>query len=106
MNSPSLTDHQILVCEDEALIALDIKDALVRAGAKVVLTSLQREALAVVEGTAISAAILDHSLKDGDASQLCTRLKERNIPFVIYSGFDKVDAASDIAVHISKASSL
>ena len=105
MNNPSLDGHQILVCEDEVLIALDIKDALVRAGAEVLITSLQREALAVVEGTTISAAILDHSLRDGDASQLCTRLKERNIPFVIYSGFDKLDATNDIAVHISKPAS-
>jgi DNA-binding response OmpR family regulator len=102
MNSLSLAGHQILVCEDEALIALDIKDAFVRAGAKVVVTPMQREALAVVEGGVISAAILDHSLRDGDASKLCARLKERNIPFVIYSGFDKLDAANGVAVHISK----
>jgi hypothetical protein len=33
----------------------------------------------------------DHALGDSDSSQLCTRLKERDIPYVIYSGFSKID---------------
>ena len=40
----------------------------------------------LVEHDGLSAAILDHALDDGNSSLLYARLKERGIPFVIYSG--------------------
>jgi DNA-binding response OmpR family regulator len=105
MNNPSLSGRLILVCEDEALISLDIADAFKRAGARVVVTPLQREAAAVVEASDLSAAVLDHSLRDGDCSELCALLKERNIPFVIHSGFDRLDDELGAAVYVSKPAS-
>jgi CheY-like chemotaxis protein len=105
MDSTSLTGCSILVCEDEPLIAMDIEDAFSSAGAVVVSTSSQRRALAIVEECTVSAAILDHYLRDADCSELCARLKERNIPFVVYSGFDKLDEAHGDAVHVSKPAS-
>lgn len=105
MQNTILAGHRILVCEDEALISLDIADAFKKAGAQVVTTPSQRNALAAVEECALSAAILDQSLRDGDCSELCARLKERNIPFVIYSGFDKLDRTHCDAVHVSKPAS-
>jgi hypothetical protein len=41
-----------------------------------------------VEDPALSAAILDHALADGDTSEIRERMKERNIPFVTYGGYD------------------
>jgi DNA-binding response OmpR family regulator len=102
MHGTILAGHRILVCEDEALISLDIADAFTKTGAQVVTSPSQRNALAALEEGVISAAILDHSLRDGDCSELCARLKERNIPFVIYSGFDKLDKTHGAAVHVSK----
>jgi hypothetical protein len=40
--------------------------------------------------------VLDHALGDGDSTQLCARLKARDIAFVIYSGFSKVEG---VCVH-------
>ncbi len=39
---------------------------------------------------------------DGDSSLLCARLKERGIPFMIYSGFTTVEGACAGALHIAK----
>jgi len=39
----------------------------------------------LVEHHGLSAAVLDHALGDGDGSLLCAGLKERDIPFLIYS---------------------
>jgi DNA-binding response OmpR family regulator len=105
MNSESLAGRLILICEDEPLIALDIANAFTAAGARAVTARSLRDALVAVEDGALSAAILDHALGDGESSQVCERLKERNIPFVIYSGFSQLDGACGDAVHVSKPAS-
>jgi DNA-binding response OmpR family regulator len=50
----------------------------------------------------LSAAVLDHALNDGDASQICARLDERDIPFVIYSGYDYVEGPCSEGEHVRK----
>ena len=62
-------------------------------------------ALIAIEAEVPSAVILDHALSDGESSQLCERLKERNIPFVLHSGYSKLDGASSDAVHVPKPAS-
>ena len=102
MNSASLAGRLILVCEDEPLIALDIANAFTNAGARVLTARSLRDALIAVDDGALSAAILDHALGDGDSSQLCERLKERSVPFVLYSGFSNLDGAYSDAVYVPK----
>jgi DNA-binding response OmpR family regulator len=105
MITASLAGRLILICEDEPLIALDIANAFTKAGARVVTARSLREALVAADDGALSAAVLDHVLQDGDSSELCERLKERNIPFVLYSGFSKVDGACSDAEHVIKPAS-
>jgi len=81
MNRP-LVGRSILIVEDEPLIALDIRRSFEAAGARVVVMRTLQTALAAVEDPDLSAAILDHALGKDDSSQLCERLKERDIPFV------------------------
>ena len=95
----------ILVCEDEPIIALDIANAFTNAGARVVTAQSLRDALTAVEDGALSAVILDHALGDGDSSQLCERLKERKVPYVLHSGFSNLDGACGDAVHVPKPAS-
>jgi len=85
----NLAGRSILVVEDEPLILMEIVDALQTAGAVVTTTTSLKQALILVEHDGLAAAILDHSLGDGDSSQLCARLKERDIPFMIYTGYSK-----------------
>jgi DNA-binding response OmpR family regulator len=105
MNSTSLAGRLILVCEDQPLVALDIANAFTEVGARVVTARSLRDALIAVEDGTLSAAILDHALGDGDSSQLGDRLRERNIPFVVYSGFSNLDGAYGDAVHVPKPAS-
>jgi DNA-binding response OmpR family regulator len=105
MGTASLAGRLILVCEDEPLIAIDIANAFTKAGARVVTARSLREALVTADDGALSAAILDHALGDGDSSELCDQLKERKIPFVLYSGYSKLDGACSDAVHVTKPAS-
>jgi DNA-binding response OmpR family regulator len=59
-------------------------------------------ALVLVENDGLSGAILDHSLGDGDSSMLCARLKERAVPFLIYTGYSGVADACNDAPHGNK----
>ena len=101
MNSTSLAGRSILVCEDEPWIALSIADAFTGAGARVVTARSFASALIAVENEAPSAVILDHARSDGDSSQLCKRLRQRNIPYVVHSGYGMLDGAGG-AVHVSR----
>jgi DNA-binding response OmpR family regulator len=58
--------------------------------------------MALVEKDGLSAAVLDHVLADGDSSELCERLKERDIPFVMHSGLPKLEGACNDGVVMSK----
>ena len=102
MARPSLEGRSILIVEDEPLIVLDITQQFEVTGAALTTTNTLKHALILVEHDGLSGAILDHALPDGDSSQLCARLKERGIPFMIYSGFKTVGGACAGALHIAK----
>lgn len=102
MSRPYLQDCTILVVEDEPLIVMDISMAFESSGAHLTTTNTVKHARLLVEHDGLSAAILDHALPDGDATSLCTRLSERGIPFLMYSGFATVDGACKDAPHLEK----
>ena len=102
MNSSSLAGCSILICEDEPLIALGIADAFTDAGARVVTVRSFASALIAVENEVPSAVILDHVLSDGESSQLCKRLNQRNIPYLVHSGYSNLDGAYGDAVQVPK----
>jgi DNA-binding response OmpR family regulator len=105
MQGPTLLGRSILVVEDEPLIAVDIAQAFEPTGAEMTTTNTLRHALLLVENDGLSAAILDHALGDGDSSLLCARLRERGVPFLIYSGFETFEGACKGAPHVSKPAS-
>jgi DNA-binding response OmpR family regulator len=97
-----LAGRSILVVEDEPLIAMDVVDGLRAAGARVSEARTLSDALSKVESPELSAAVLDHALHDGDASQICERLDQRSIPFVLYSGYDYVEGPCSEGEHVRK----
>jgi DNA-binding response OmpR family regulator len=97
VNGP-LTGRLVLIAE--ALIALDITLAFEDEGAWVIRARTLNEALLGVEDRALSVAILDHALSDDDSLKVYARLKERNIPFVTYSGYDDLGCVG--GVHVKK----
>jgi DNA-binding response OmpR family regulator len=103
MNGP-LTGCLVLIAEDEPLIALDMTLAFEDEGAWVTRARTLNEALIGIEDRALSVAILDHALSDGDSLKVYARLKERNIPFVTYSGCDDLGCGG--GVHVKKPASM
>jgi DNA-binding response OmpR family regulator len=83
----SLKGRSILIVEDEPLIVLDMTNALEHTGAAMTTTNTLKHALLLVEHDGLAAAILDHALGDGNSCPLCTRLMERGVPYLIYSGY-------------------
>lgn len=102
MARPSLEGRSILIVEDEPLIVMDITQQFEATGAALTTTNTLKHALILVEHDGLSGAILDHALGDGNSSLLCQRLKERGIPFMIYSGYNTVEGPCKDALHISK----
>jgi DNA-binding response OmpR family regulator len=103
MNGP-LTGRLVLIVEDEPLVALDMTLAFEDEGAWVTRARTLNEALLGIEDRALSVAILDHALSDGESIKVYARLKERNIPFVTYSGYDHVGCVG--GVHVKKPASM
>jgi len=100
-----LVGRVILITEDEPLINLDIQQTFEAAGAKTISVRTLAGALLAAEDLDLSAAVVDHALGDGDSSELCHRLKERDVPFVTYSGFAHMDGACAEADHVNKLAS-
>jgi DNA-binding response OmpR family regulator len=102
MQRPTLDGRSILIVEDEPLIVMDITQAFEATGAALTTTNTLHHALILAEHDGLSGAILDHALGDGDSSLLCARLRERGIPFMIYSGLHTIGGACEGALHVGK----
>ena len=80
----------ILVLEDEALIALNVQDELQDAGYEVAGPfSTCSAALKWLQTTTPDMAILDTTLKDGPCQKVALELSRREVPFLIYSGYQE-----------------
>ena len=91
MVEPGLSGCRILVVEDEYMIADDITQALVAAGAEVLgpVASAADAAELIAGGGRIDAAILDINLRDGAVFPAADTLAERNIPFAFATGYEQ-----------------
>jgi DNA-binding response OmpR family regulator len=95
----------ILVVEDEPLVALDLVETFRRAGASVLSAHRLDDGLRLAALPDLSGAIVDFGLSDGEGTALCERLKERDIPFILHSGYSHVDEACLAGVVVSKPAS-
>lgn len=78
---------RILVVEDEALVALDIEEALTMAGHVVVgAASTMDQAIALADVAEFDVAVLDADLDGVMCTAVATRLVERGRPFVVATG--------------------
>lgn len=82
-------DFFVLVVEDEYMLAIELRDALQKAGAAVVGPdpTVERAMSRLASGTRIDAAVLDINLSDGQIYPVADALSARNIPFVFVSGY-------------------
>jgi CheY-like chemotaxis protein len=87
VHTTSLAGRTILIVEDEYLIAMNISRAFESAGALVMTAATLGHAKSLIEHPELSGAVLDFGLKDGNANPLRARLQERDIPYVLHSGY-------------------
>jgi DNA-binding response OmpR family regulator len=81
---------------------MDITQQFEMTGAALTTTNTLHHAMILAQHDGLSGAILDHSLGDGNSSLLCARLKERGIPYLIYSGYPRVEGPCAGALYINK----
>jgi|tagenome__1003787_1003787.scaffolds.fasta_scaffold20392558_3 CheY-like chemotaxis protein len=82
--------RRVLVVEDELIIALEIEDALRRAGYAVVgLVSTVQEAERLAREEPLDAVVLDVSLHGGRAFPIADALAARVVPFVFVTAYSR-----------------
>jgi DNA-binding NtrC family response regulator len=101
----NLAGCNVLVVEDEALVALDLAQALDGAGAHVSIVHSIAQAAAVVEKIKITAAVVDIKVGGEDVSSLCRDLSQRDIRFVFYSGYGVAPEGWDHVPIVNKPAS-
>jgi CheY-like chemotaxis protein len=85
---PNLQGKQILVVEDEAVLAVDYYFQLRAVGATpVAYEPTTKAALNFMAVHEVDAAIVDYRLRDGGCHRLLQLLLARGIPFIVVSGF-------------------
>ena len=87
------------------MIVLGITTAFEGTGAHLTTTNTLKHAKLLVEHDGLTAAMIDHALPDGDGTSICTRLKERGIPFLMYSGMQTIEGACKDAPFLPKPAS-
>lgn len=76
----------VLLCEDEPIVALDVKIMIEDAGFRVAGPFARVDkALAEIDGDFV-AAVLDVRLRDGDVFPVAERLHKRGVPLIFHSG--------------------
>jgi DNA-binding response OmpR family regulator len=79
--------QSVLLVEDEALIALAIADDLERKGYEVAGPFHRcRDSLEWLARNTPDLAIIDIHLRDGSSAELAVALRERGVPFIVFSG--------------------
>jgi DNA-binding response OmpR family regulator len=94
----------ILVAEDEVLVALDFRMAFEAAGAHVDVAPSLQKAMTLLEQRDWAGAVLDYSLGDGYCTPLCEWCVERQIPFIVCSGYEELSAPCSQGIRMPKPS--
>lgn len=91
VGAPGLTGRHVLVVEDEYFIAYDLKQALENSGATVIgPVGTVGKALSLIKKTqALDGAVIDLNLRGESGLKVARALRERAIPFVFATGYDR-----------------
>lgn len=90
MQNNSLTTRKVLVLEDEYFLADDLRRAIEERGAEVIGPfSTVEAALGGLDAPRPDCAVLDVNLRGRYSFPLFDRLMEREVPFIIVSGYDR-----------------
>ena len=82
--------RRVLIVEDNYLVAAGLSDVMVAHGSTVVgPVSSVVAALEIIREQTLDGALLDVQLSDGNCVQVAAALIERNIPFVVVTGYER-----------------
>lgn len=91
---------QVLLVEDEALVAMLLKDMLADIGHDVVATAGRlQDALAAASEAEIDFAVVDLNLRGEPTFEVGERLKARGIPFFFATGYGSAGLPPEWAAH-------
>ena len=86
-----MTDYvgkKILIVEDEVVIAILLEDMITELGAIPIGPAYNlHSGLALAGSAMIDGAILDVNLNNGDSSAIANALADRDIPFILATGY-------------------
>jgi DNA-binding response OmpR family regulator len=88
---------QILIVEDDPLIAMDLEAIALEAGALPACCATVREALALAQSGVFAMALLDIDVRDGNTFPVARLLMQRNIPVTFVSGARPGDIPPDVS---------
>lgn len=84
--APPLADIRVLLVEDDPIIGLDLVATLEAAGASVIGPAHDKAgALALLEGSSVDVAVLDHLIIGGDSLPIADRLVQRGVVFLFHT---------------------
>jgi DNA-binding response OmpR family regulator len=88
-----LRGARILVAEDDAILALDVREILRRAGANIVgPAATLKQTLFMISAYPVSAALLDVNLRDGEVFPAARALEKLGAGIVFYTAYADVDS--------------
>lgn len=85
MDRANLAGRIILVVEEQALVALDLRTALEQAGAEVMVARNTTEALAHINKFDFAAAVIDWRPDSDDHRVVARALKQEQVRFLFYA---------------------
>ena len=99
MEPLDLSGRCILVVEDEYLLADDLRNALIQAGAEVLgpVSDVAGALTLVEDGRSVDAAVLDINLRGDSVFPFADLLAQRGVPFVFATGYDRASVPARFA---------
>lgn len=89
----------VLLAEADALVGMDLGDALERAGYRVLgPLATSHEALIAMEQESPTLAIVDVVLRDGVCRALGGELRQRGVPFLIHSSLRQQEESCALSI--------
>ena len=103
--SGPLAGYRILLVEDSYPQAMDTSEWLTEAGAEIVGPVPDADkAEILLAASSVDAAVLDINLGMGADYEIAANLRDRGVPFILATGYDKsaIDTRFHDAPHLSK----
>src|SRR3974390_810900 len=101
-SATTLAGRSILTVEDDQLITLELISLFESAGAQVIAARTSEQAVTAIERYQICAALLDHGLHDENVALFCGLLRNRQIPFMFYTGYADLEQSYPGVVIVQK----